>query len=263
MQEQLRLLVELQAADKIMYDLEQEQEAIPARLAELTVTADKLERTYKEVSEHLESVVSRRTELEKENESIRARIRKAEHRLMGAKNQKEYRAATAEIQEAKDSLKSNDDSLIELMEANETLQKQSELLKTRYEAAADQAAGERDGLEKRALSIQGEVDRLRKNREGLCNDVEPALMRRYDFIRGRRRGIALAEVTDGVCRGCNMELPPQQFNELQRQDRIMECPTCRRIIYWADADKPKEEPEPEQNKKAKPKAKSKTKAVVK
>ena len=247
MQEQLRLLVELQAADKIMYDLEQEQDAIPARLAELTVTADKLERTYKEVAEHLETVTQRRTELEKECENIRARIRKAEHRLMGAKNQKEYRAATAEIQEAKDSLKVNDDSLLELMEANEKLQSQTDALKTAYEQAASQAQGERDGLEKRAMSIQDEVDRLRSNRAGLCNDVEPALMRRYDFIRGRRRGVALAAVTDGVCRGCNMELPPQQFNELLRQDKIMECPTCRRIIYWHQEEEPAGETESEEN----------------
>ena len=87
------------------------------------------------------------------------------------------------------------------MEANEALSKQAEALKERFEAASSQAKGERDGLEKRALTIQDEVDRLRKNRKGLCNDVDPALMRRYDFIRGRRRGVALAPVSEGVCRG--------------------------------------------------------------
>ena len=42
--EQLRLLVRLQAVDKILFELEEERKAIPARLAELSLEAERLER---------------------------------------------------------------------------------------------------------------------------------------------------------------------------------------------------------------------------
>jgi hypothetical protein len=47
-----------------------------------------------------------------------------------------------------------------------------------------------------------------------------------------RRGLALAPVSNGTCRGCNMNIPPQLFNVLQRGTTIETCPYCHRIIYW-------------------------------
>ena len=48
--------------------------------------------------------------------------------------------------------------------------------------------------------------------------------------------MAVAPVSDGSCGACNMRLPPQQFNELQRMDQMMSCPSCRRMMYWADGE---------------------------
>jgi predicted nucleic acid-binding Zn-ribbon protein len=31
-----------------------------------------------------------------------------------------------------------------------------------------------------------------------------------------------------------MAIPPQRFNELIRGEKLMDCPSCRRIIYWGD-----------------------------
>ena len=47
-----------------------------------------------------------------------------------------------------------------------------------------------------------------------------------------RRGLAVAPVQNGTCQGCNMNIPPQLFNQLQRGDSIELCATCNRIIYW-------------------------------
>jgi len=39
-------------------------------------------------------------------------------------------------------------------------------------------------------------------------------------------------VRNGTCQGCNMNIPPQLYNQLQRGDTIELCGTCNRIIYW-------------------------------
>jgi uncharacterized protein len=43
-------------------------------------------------------------------------------------------------------------------------------------------------------------------------------------------------VSDAVCNGCNVNLPPQLYNELQRSDTLRYCPNCQRIIYWKEAE---------------------------
>jgi hypothetical protein len=63
--------------------------------------------------------------------------------------------------------------------------------------------------------------------------VRPDVLKRYGAIR-IRRGLALAAVASGNCSGCNMNIPPQLFNVLQRGNSIETCPYCHRIIYWEE-----------------------------
>ena len=48
--------------------------------------------------------------------------------------------------------------------------------------------------------------------------------------------VAIVAVQDAVCQGCNMNIPPQVYNELLRYDSLRYCPSCFRIIYWQDQD---------------------------
>ena len=232
MQEQLQSLVKLQEIDKTLYDFEQELESFPPRLAELGQTAAELETSLNETKESLKEVTARRQELEKANEGIRARVRRAENRLMGAKNQKEFRAATAEIEEGKDAIRGNDDALIEVMEKQDELENRAKGLDEDFQKANKEASNQRRAVTKRARKLQTEIDRLKAGRDELLTGVDKELLKQYDFIRKNRFGVALAAVKDGTCMACHIQIPPQQFNELQRMDRIMTCPSCRRLIYW-------------------------------
>ena len=63
--------------------------------------------------------------------------------------------------------------------------------------------------------------------------VKPEVLKRYGTIR-MRRGLAVVSVRNGTCQGCNMNIPPQLYNTLQRGLSIETCPSCHRIIYWED-----------------------------
>lgn len=234
--EQLKLLVKLQAVDKILHDLEQERNSIPPRIEDLNTAEENLKARLAAEQADLDDISKRRKDLEHDNDGVRARLRRAENRLMASKNQREYRAANAEIEEAKDAVKSNDDILLGFMEQQESLNQTVSELGTKLEEVSADAGKERKRLKKRMSTLKGECTRLGGKRGGLCDGVSQQLMDQYDFIRVKRQGVALAPVSSGTCQACNMELPPQQFNELQRMDKIMICPTCSRLIYWADAE---------------------------
>ncbi len=236
MLEQLRLLVRLQATDKTLFDLSQERDAIPGRLADLTRAEESLAAELAREQAQLDELLKRRRDLEEISDNIRARLRRAENRLMGSKTPKEYQAANAEIDDNKDALKDNDNQLLELMELVEALEVKVAELSQRYGEVAAASKAERSQLEERYHSLDAEVSRLESKRGKLTREVDPKLMKDYDFIRQARDGIALAPVSEGSCTVCHMGIPPQQFNELQRMDKIMTCPSCRRLIYWADAE---------------------------
>lgn len=236
MLEQIRLLVKLQAIDKVLFQLILEQNEMPGKLAGLSLEEDRLSQALAAAQAELDGVRGQRKGLETDMEAIRARVRKAETRLMATKTQREYRAATAEIEEGKDALKGNDDVLLGLMERQEGLEAQVKRLSEQLAQASAQVAGQRQELTSRAQELSALIQDMTKDRTGLASQVEQTLISEYDFIRKARQGVALSPVRSGTCGVCHIDITPQQFNELQRLDKIMSCPSCKRLIYWADAE---------------------------
>jgi predicted nucleic acid-binding Zn-ribbon protein len=82
--------------------------------------------------------------------------------------------------------------------------------------------------------LQQELAELEEKRKKLRKAVPAPLLKRYEFIRQRRNGTAIAPVHEGVCLGCHMNILPQQFIDLQKGLEILQCPHCQRILYWAE-----------------------------
>ena len=90
-----------------------------------------------------------------------------------------------------------------------------------------------DAARARMSEIEATIASLRAERDKLAADVKADVLKRYSSIR-MRRGLAVVSVRNGTCQGCNMNIPPQLFNVLQRGQTIETCPSCHRIIYWEE-----------------------------
>ena len=45
--------------------------------------------------------------------------------------------------------------------------------------------------------------------------------------------MAIATATrDGLCSACHVRLRPQVFQEIRRNDQIIQCFSCNRILYY-------------------------------
>ena len=100
------------------------------------------------------------------------------------------------------------------------------------------ASGERD-LDARASALRSELSRLddavavkRDERLRVATRVDSSSLERYDRILASKGDAALARIVDGACSGCRIKLPPQLVIEVKRSDRIIECQSCGRILFW-------------------------------
>jgi predicted nucleic acid-binding Zn-ribbon protein len=62
--------------------------------------------------------------------------------------------------------------------------------------------------------------------------VEKGLLSRYNTIKAARKDQPLAEIKEGICSGCRLQLPPQLITEVKRSQDLHTCPYCRRMLYW-------------------------------
>jgi predicted nucleic acid-binding Zn-ribbon protein len=66
----------------------------------------------------------------------------------------------------------------------------------------------------------------------MLSGVPGQWLEQYKFLKGKRNGTAVAPAAEGFCQACHMQIPPQLYNELQRNDHLIACPSCHRILYF-------------------------------
>ena len=88
-------------------------------------------------------------------------------------------------------------------------------------------------LEAQVAELGQELTDLERQQKMVAEMVEKPLLARYNRLKTMRKGFAVAEVRDGACGGCRLQLPPQLVAEVRRGDELMDCSYCHRILFMA------------------------------
>ena len=71
-----------------------------------------------------------------------------------------------------------------------------------------------------------------ERREALTKQIEARLFKLYDTLKEKRRGVGVVNVKSETCQGCFLNIPPQMYIEVQKNNALIQCPNCNRILYW-------------------------------
>jgi predicted nucleic acid-binding Zn-ribbon protein len=208
----------------------QERAGLDAKRTTLASLEERLARSQKNSGD----MDKMRGDLMGEVRQMSIQVERSREKLSRCRTEREANAAQREIEELR---KLYRDREIEVEKLDGFLEQaradMAQVTAERDTLLADLAAVEGDTVGRLA---QGEAVVAEKEaiRKGLVANVPPVLYRRYELIRGRR-GTAISSTTDGTCLACHMRLPPMLFQELTRENKFEQCPSCNRILYYRPA----------------------------
>ncbi|MDP6559149.1 MAG: C4-type zinc ribbon domain-containing protein [Candidatus Binatia bacterium] len=232
MREQLEVLVSLQELDR---EIKTKKESKEEFLEEIRAREEEME-TKRSDGGGLRSAWMEKDQLRQDKErTLQEESRKASDkrmRMSQIKSIKELQALQREIDQVKQGNSQLEETLIGIMEE---LEIRSAALKEKEEEleTLDQGwKGRREELEAQIAKIDKGVTEVLRLREETAARLNGDLIGRYEMIFSRRGGVAVVEVSDGICSGCHMNIPPQLWNEVIRSDKVNLCPSCHRILYY-------------------------------
>ncbi|MFO7576389.1 MAG: C4-type zinc ribbon domain-containing protein [Pelovirga sp.] len=231
MQDKMSLLRDLQEIDQEINSIEALRAGFQQELGEFEAQAGDVQAMLDQLGEEIGQLREEEAQLQQELLKQRDNVTRVEARLPGIQTQKEYVAVLKEIDMAK---KGNRELEEQLSVKQQEIASLVEDLKEKEAAlAAISATATARGTElQQQLDDSGaKLDKQMQVRETVVADVPPALLRKYQGLFKRRNGLALAIARNGACLGCNMQLPPQQYNRLLRGGDLQTCPHCNRILY--------------------------------
>jgi len=232
LQRELQLLIELQQVERKIQALSDQQARAPEQLAALEELARSAEAGRDRQREMVENARKARRRVELEVEELEQRARKSRERLGSVKTNKEYQALLKEIEDLQGLIREREDQILEQMETVERHRSLLEEGERAAEEARQRLTSEGAEIEAERARADSQMEVLRRQQEALNPQIPADLLQTYRVLRAHRSGTAVAPVVQGACQMCHMNLPPQVFIDLQKDEHVLHCPTCQRIIYW-------------------------------
>ena len=230
MKEQIEHLSRLQEIDDRIDRHEENLARLPKEIQEIARNLVTTRREIGEAKERIEELEKEMRAKERDLNTEQEKIKLSERRLLNIKNQKEYNALSRQVKLGKRVVGEIEEAVLEFMGESEGLKKTLERKEQEY-------AGFEKGLEEKKAEEQrmGEEAKkdlasLNEEKERISQAVEREYLKRYETVK-KALGSALAELENGSCGACHMAIPPQLGIRVLKQEELILCPSCHRILF--------------------------------
>ena len=232
MKEQLSYLIELQKFDLIIGRIIFKKGELPEKIVQMDEGFAVVSKSVEEGKKKFEELNKLQGEKEDKLKKGADTLKKTKDRLLEVKTNKEYQAMLKEIETVENKNSEIEDEIISGLDQIDNMRAEVRAKEKDFETRRSQYEKEKEKIEKELSQLDRDLQDAEKKTDALRKQIRDELLKRYETIKGRRNGVAVALVWKEVCGGCHMNIPPQMYIELQRSSELLTCPNCNRIVYW-------------------------------
>lgn len=232
MNPEIRLILDLQHLDQKISELQKEILTLPKQLAKIEKELEGVNRRLEADRAAASGNQKERKRLDGEIQLQNQKISKLRDQMLGAKTNEQYRAFQNEIEFCEKEIRRHEDRILELMSESERLDQAVKATETILKKEKEHVDAEKSVVRQKTDVDKAEMARLMADRKVVTDQMKPALMNAYNRIRKKwKSNVVAAEAVDERCTACYMALRPQFLQDLRRDQEVMYCESCGRILY--------------------------------
>jgi len=211
----------------------------PGRIAALDALLQSATTTLATAKQSLENNKTTRRSIDKDLIADQQRLDKYKDQIMAVKTNEQLHAMQHQMKSVEDDIgKQEERVLVNMMEADEinaSIKKAEAALK----AAQAKVATERSAIEADTKVQQAAVAELSAARDKIVKAMDnKGALETFQRI-AKVRGTAVARAEGERCTVCQVRLRPAVFTEVRKNDSLLQCDSCNRILYFTPPQAPK------------------------
>lgn len=234
----VHVLISIAKIDAALHTRRVELGQLPARVARVAASLVEIESREADSAGHVEDMSKERRAIEQQLEDNAEKIKKLRVQLMEVKTNKEYTAMLHEIGHVESDTEAKEERLLILMDEFDQESEQNTNLMEDGKRKKAELAGEQATLEARIKTLESEMQSLEAQKPKLLAELNPPLRKKYDRLLDKLQDFAVTNVIDETCQGCFTRIPPQTTVEIKKNDRIIRCEACGRMLVHYDTELP-------------------------
>ncbi len=229
--EQVKALEHLQELDLKIDQLKKGKNALPEALRSLDQNLGRLQLQLNGKKAALAEVEKIQRQTQAALDINRDRLARSNTRLEGVQNSQEYSAINKELEQLKKQGTSLEEQAKKASTDAELAQKAVAELTSQWEKISGDRGAQAATLSAQGGELETQIDSLLTERKKYSSVVEVRTLAQYDRVRAARAGIGFVPAVGGRCKGCNMVVPPQLYNEIRKGLSVLACPSCHRLLF--------------------------------
>jgi uncharacterized protein len=234
MLQDLQNLMELQVADKEILRLKEEVAALPKRVAVIEQKLAATKANLEKAKSAAKADEAARKKYEAAILDVQGKISKYRDQSLAVKTNEQYKALMQEIQFAEQEIRSNEDKILDLMVNAESREKDVKAAEAELKDETAEIEKEKEQARLRTAEDEKLLAEWNGKRNTLRSGVSADILRHYERVM-KFRGSGISEVRDQKCMACQVMLRPQTYNEVRSGEKIIECESCQRLLYFNPA----------------------------
>jgi predicted nucleic acid-binding Zn-ribbon protein len=224
-------LLDLQAKDAAVVEIEQRIEGLQSEVANLEQALQRARDVLEAARRAATDGARRRDEQESKIESYRLLQERRRLRLEHVRNPKEASTLMAELDLARSVMAKEENDWIRSAETVTQLElKAGEEQRKLAEVEAGQAPG-RAELELRRAELEAEREAALRERERSASQIDRQLRTRYDRLRRARSTEVVVPLVNGSCGACHTSVPLNRRSQIKSGQVLEGCEVCGAILY--------------------------------
>jgi predicted nucleic acid-binding Zn-ribbon protein len=214
-------------------------EAARRRLGEIPSAEQSIEARVTAAGQEVDTAKARlaanqqaRRELEKQVSMVDGRLSRFEDHKAAVKTNQEFTALLHEIATAKGEKDTIEEQILVLLEEADGITADIKAADRGLADARRDADSGKASLNAERQTLEADLARLNGEREREMLALEKPVLARYEQLLKQRRMVAVAPIEGERCTACHVRLRPAVAQQVRRNDGIVTCDSCQRILYF-------------------------------
>ena len=157
---------------------------------------------------------------------------------MSVKTNKEYHAILKAIEDLKVANSDIEDKMINYLDDMEDQNKKLKSGKAKLAKAVEKVENKKAEIEKELKQKQDKLNKTIQKKNAKLTQIPADILNIYNNVKKIKGNKVIVEATEGICKGCNLNIPIQEYIKIQKAKSIKFCPNCQRIIYYNNEEQP-------------------------
>ena len=241
MHDALQSILAIQELDIKMIRLMRVKQEHQKELAKIQALKTDIRRKVEEKELEMEKLKEQIKGGEKRIQEISDQINKLENQQAAVKKMDEFNALTQEMTAANKERRTLEHQLSDLLDKQASGEDLLVSLKESLSSTENSSSAIEEEIRENIRRINEEGRSLLSQRTQLKEATDPELFSIYERLLNNKKDRVVVPIENRVCSGCHIALTPQHENLVRKQDHLVFCEHCSRILYWQELQAPSTE----------------------